>query len=308
MEQMTRQILHDPALQSELLDVGYVKVQMLDPDELAAFNAEWDRLRPDDAWAPDGQSGFNRSTYHCTFLDTNHEYKRQAQDLVRRVFQPKIDRVVVDYRILTSNLYVKQPGVGRFQIHQNWPTTEDLSITTLTVWCPMHDVGVDNGTLRVVPGSHKIVPDVATPQEPPFFASFEDELIERYLQPLELRGGEALVFDDSLLHWSSENHSDHPRRAVQIETLPVEEQAVLYHLDRHGPEPQWELYAVDDDFFVDNSIDQVIGRPTTVRRVGLADYANRALDVEEFDALLQQGRAIRERVYSGGGWPHRAGV
>ncbi len=306
MDEM-RRILHDAELQEELLDVGYVKVSMLDADELAEFNREFDQLRPDDNWAPDG-TGLNRSTYHCTFLDTNHEYKRQAQDLVRRVFQPKIDEVVVDYRILTSNLYVKQPGVGRFQIHQNWPTTEDLSITTLTVWCPMHDVDVSNGTLRVVPGSHKIVPDVATPQRPPFFAPFEDELIERYLIPIELRGGEALVFDDSLLHWSSENASDSPRRAVQIETVPAEEQAVLYHLDDLGPEPQWELYAVDDDFFVDCSIDQVIGRPTSVRRIGLADYVNRSLSVEEFDELLARGPETRRRVYSGLGWPDHAEV
>ena len=302
-----RKILHDGALQDELLEKGFVKVRMLDERALEAFNREFDELRPDDGWAPDG-TGLNRSTYHCTFLDTNREYKRQAQDLVRRVFQPLIDEVVVDYRILTSNLYVKQPGRGRFQIHQNWPTTADLSITTLTVWCPLHDVGVHNGTLRLVPGSHKIVPDVATPQEPPFFSSFEDELIDRYLEPIELSAGEALVFDDSLLHWSSENTSDEPRRAVQIETLPAEEQAVLYHLDRHGPEPQWELYAVDDAFFVDHSIDQVIGRPSTVRRIGLADYVNRQLDVAEFDRLLANGAEIRRNVYAGLGWPDHAEV
>ena len=83
---------------------------------------------------------------------------------------------------------------------------------------------------------------------------------------------------------------------------------MLYHLDTHGPEPQWELYAVDDDFFVDNSIDQVIGRPSTVPRIGLADYANRALDVGEFDSLLERGREIRERVYAGEGWSDRARV
>jgi len=300
-----RQILHDPDLQAELLEHGFVKVPLLDVGELAAFNEEWDQLRPDDNWAPDG-TGLNRSTYHCTFLDTNQSYKRQAQDLVRAVFQPKIDQVVVDYRILTSNLYVKQPGVGRFQIHQNWPTTEDLSITTLTVWCPMHDVDESNGTIRVVPGSHKIVSDVATPQRPSFFDAFEDELIDRYLQPISMRGGEALVFDDSLLHWSTENYSDAPRRAVQIETVPAEEQAVLYHLDDYGPEPQWELYAVDDAFFVDHSIDQVIGRPSTVKRIGLAEFTNRGLTLEQFDDLLTRGPEIRERVYAGQGWPDRA--
>ncbi|MGB3409636.1 MAG: phytanoyl-CoA dioxygenase family protein [Microthrixaceae bacterium] len=299
-----RRILNDLAKQQELLDVGFIKVQMLDESELGAFNDEFDQLKPDDKWAPDG-TGLNRSSYHCTFLDTNKEYKRQAQDLIRRVFQPKVDVFMADYRILTSNLYVKQPGVGRFQIHQNWPTTIDLSITTLTVWCPMHDVDETNGTLRVVPRSHKILPDVATPQLPPFFADFEDALIDRYLEPVTLLAGEALIFDDSLLHWSSENLSDKPRRAVQIETLPSEETAVLYHLDERGPEPQWEVFEVDDDFFVDHSIDMVIGRPSTQRRIGLADFVNQSCDETEFALLLEEGPEIRRQVYAGAGWPSR---
>lgn len=296
-----RQILRDPALEEELLDTGYVVVPFLDADEVAAAAAELDAMRPDDGFAPDG-TGLNRSTYHCTFLDTNHEYKRQAQDMIRRVFQPKIDQVVVDYRILTGNFYVKMPGKGRFQIHQNWPTTQDLSVTTLTVWCPFHDTDESNGTLRIVPGSHKIVPDVATPQRPPFFASFEDELIEKHLVPICLTAGQAIVFDDSLVHWSSENTSDSPRRAVQIETVPAELPAVLYHLDEYGPEPQWELYEVDDRFFVDHSITEVMGRPSDLRRIALADYVNRDLTEEEFSELLERGPDIRRRVYAGQGW------
>jgi hypothetical protein len=296
-----RQILRDPALESQLLETGYVRVPMLDAHEVAAVAAELDQLRPDDGFAPDG-TGLNRSTYHCTFLDTNLEYKRQAQQLISRVFQPKIDEVVVDYTILTGNFYVKMPGRGRFQIHQNWPTTLDLSITTLTVWCPFQDTGVHNGTLRIVPGSHKIVPDVATPQRPPFFAGFEESLIEKYLVPMELRAGEALVFDDSLVHWSSENVADSPRRAVQIETVPAEVPAVLYHLDEEGPEPQWAVFEVDGEFFVEHSIDQVMGRPTDLRQIATADFVNRDLTEAEFADLLRRGPEIRQRVYAGQGW------
>lgn len=301
-----RDVLRDPALQEELLDVGYVKVPMLEQAELSALIEEFDRLQPDDRFAPDGTGALNRSTYHCTFLDTNVEYKRAAQELIQRYFQPKIDEITAGYRILTGNFYVKMPGVGRFQIHQNWPTTEDLSITTLTIWCPLHDTDAENGTLRMVPGSHKIVPDIATPQEPPFFHQFEDELIENHLVPVPMEAGHALVFDDTLLHWSSENNSDSPRRAVQIELVPRDVPAVLYHLDTYGPEPQWELYEVDGDFFIDHSIDQVIERPKDLRRIALADYVNRDITEAEFLELLARGREIRERVYAGQGWPERA--
>jgi len=298
----TRDALRDPRLEAQLRDVGYVKVRLLDPDTLAATAAELDQLRPDDGFAPDG-TGLNRSTYHCTFLDTNLEYKERAQELIRRVYQPLIDEYVIDYRILTGNFYVKMPGTGRFQIHQNWPTTEDLALTTLTVWAPFHDTDYTNGTLCVVPGSHKIVPDVASPQRPPFFASFEDELIDHHLVPMELEAGEALIFDDSLLHWSPENRSDAPRRAVQIETVPAEAPTVLYHLGEHDGAERWDLYEVDDRFFIDHSIDQVIGRPTDLELLTVADYVNRELDEPQFVELLERGPSIRSQVYAGKGWP-----
>lgn len=297
-----RPVLRDPDLQAELLDVGYVVVELLDRDEVTAVAAELDAMSPDDGFAPDGTTGVNRSTYHCTFLDTNVDYKRRAQALIERAFQPKVDLVAADYRILTGNFYVKMPGRGRFQIHQNWPTTEDLSLTTLTFWCPLQDTDESNGTLRVVPGSHKIVPDVATPQRPPFFATFEDELIDRHLVPIPVRAGEAIVFDDSLVHWSSENHSDRPRRAVQIEAVPAEVRPVLYHLDETGPAPQWELFELDPSFFIEHSIDQVIGRPTGLERVATASFENRVIDEAEFVELVTKGVGIRERVYSGQGW------
>lgn len=299
---MMRQVLHDPDLQRELLEVGYVKVQLLDAAQIAALASELDLLRPDDGFAPDGRTGHNRSTYHCTFLDANVEYKRKAQELITAVFQPRIDEVVVDYRILTGNFYVKMPGTGRFQIHQNWPTTEDLSVTTLTVWCPLQDCDEINGTLRVVPRSHKLLPDVATPQRAPFFAEFEDELIERHLVPISVKAGEALIFDDSLLHWSSENLSDLPRRAVQIETLPAEVTPVLYHLDETAPVPRWDIYEVDWSFFVDHSIDQVMTRPETLNRISTGAFRNRSVTIDEFEALLAQGAEIRSQVYAGHGW------
>jgi hypothetical protein len=110
------------------------------------------------------------------------------------------------------------------------------------------------------------------------------------------------VFDDSLLHWSSENVADTPRRAVQIETVPAEVPAVLYHLDEDGPEPQWAVFEVDDEFFINHSIDQVIGRPTDLRQVATAEYVNRDLTEAEFAELLRRGPEIRERVYAGRGW------
>jgi hypothetical protein len=298
-----RSILHDPGLQAELLDRGYVTVPLLGPDDLARFRREVDELRPDDGFAPEGDGPFNFSTYHCTFLDTSASYKREANETVRRWFQPLIDQVVVDYRILTSNLYVKPPGRGRFQIHQNWPTLEDLAATTLTVWCPLQDCTVENATLHVVPGSHKITPDIATPSEPAWFSTFEDRLIDEHLVPIDVPAGHAIVFDDSLVHWSPENRGSEARIAVQIETVPAEARPVLFHLDRSAAVPRWEVFEVDFDFFVDHSIAEVVQRPATLWSLGHRKHDNRPMTSDEFAARLDRGAEIREHVYRTGAWP-----
>lgn len=292
----------DPALDPEIATKGYVKVELLGPGELEVLREGFAQLRPADGWAPEG-TGLNRSTYHCTFLDEDTDYKRRASQLVHEVFGPALRRVIADHEILTSNFYVKPAGTGRFQIHQNWPTTQDLSLTTLTVWCPLHDVDELGGTLQVVPGSHKVVPDIAAPTDEPFFGDIEDELIAHHLVPMPLRAGEALIFDDGLIHWSPENQREEPRRAVQIEMVPCGVTPILYHLDRTGPEPRWELLAVDEEFFIEHSITEVIDRPGHLEAVGHAPYVNRKLSVDELVSLLGRGDEIRAHVYEHGTWP-----
>lgn len=298
-----RTILRDTSLNDRLLSDGYVVVSMLSSEEVEEFLQQYEKLRPADGFAPDG-SGRIRSTYHCTFLDEDSGYKRAANDLIRSFFQPRIDQHVVDYRVLTSNLYVKPPGRGRFEMHQNWPTVADLTEITLTAWCPLVEVTGHNGGIQIVPRSHKIVPDVASPTVPPFFAEIEDLLVEEFLRPVPMSAGDCLIFDDSLIHWSDENRSQEPRVAVQIETVPGESEPVLWYCDAERSPLEWELLAVDDEWFIENSVFDAIARPQGLRMVGRAPNVNRVLSPGEFRQALQRGPRVNEDRY--GHVPHRA--
>src|SRR5947209_20077215 len=149
-----RTILSDPAQQQELRRKGFAMVPFLSAAEVKHILDELQYLRPDDNFAPDGK-GATKSTYHCSFLDTNLAYKRSASELIRRVFSPRVAQYLVGYEILNSNFYVKPPGTGRFQIHQNWPAI-NINDTSVTIWCPLLDTDESNGTIQVVEGSHKI--------------------------------------------------------------------------------------------------------------------------------------------------------
>jgi len=295
---MARPLFFDASLEAQLRDDGYAIVDLMDLEEASAIRRELEALQPDDGYAPDG-TGVNRARYHCTFLDSNTEYRAAVQAMIRREFQPRIDTVLDRCTILTGNVYVKQPGVGRFEIHQNWPTTSDIRDTTVTVWCPLVDVSDANGTIQLVKRSHKILPDICAVTAPKYFEPFYDELIERWLEPISLRAGQCLIFDDSLLHWSDDNASDAPRWVIQIETLPSEATPVVYWFDEDHDPPRFEYFGVDPDFYVDQGIGALLSRPAGLPALGSVERSNDRITERQFERLMAAGPETRARIFAG---------
>jgi hypothetical protein len=279
------------------LEKGFVKKQLLSGPELEYLSKALPELTPNDKFDPtvNPTNDFNLSSYHCTFLDDNITYKRAVDDLIRNVFSGLIHQHLDNYSILTSNFYVKPPGKGLFQIHQNWPTLQNLDLTTVTIWVPLHDTDASNGTLHVVEGSHKMVGDIAAVGAVPYFSNIEDLLIAEYLKPIPLKAGECLIFCDSLIHWSPQNNSDQPRIAIQIEAIPTEEQAVLYYFNPERPEV-FEVFEVNSSFFIENSIEAVINRPTGLKSLGTIKNNNRILDHAEFKEKLTAGSEKKKKL------------
>jgi hypothetical protein len=267
---------------------------MLDAAEMAGMLEGVRALRPADRFAPTGMV----HSYHCSFLDANGQYKRQAFNLIQQIFAPHISQVLNGYEILNCNFYVKPPGTGEFVIHQNWPAIADLNDTTVTVWCPLVDVVESNGALQVVEGSHKLLPHVEGPNCPGYFRDFREALIRKYLKPIPMSAGEALIFDDGLIHWSAKNDSTAARFAIQILCVPSDAQPVYFFFDPKTPE-RFELIAVDSEFFINADITDLTKRQPHWRSLGFIENRNRYLTEREFASLLARGGEIRQETYFG---------
>ena len=61
---------------------------------------------------------------------------------------------------------------------------------------------------------------------------YENE-IKELLTPVNIKAGEALVFDDSILHYSPRNNTDQDRIAIQCNIVPVGAD-VFYHEFKPG--------------------------------------------------------------------------
>lgn len=267
---------------------------MLSDNEVADLLAEIAQLRPDDNFTPQPESEKHPS-YHCSFLDTSEEYKRKTSDILRAKFQPLITKYMPDFVILNANFYVKPLNTGMIPIHQNWPMI-DLNDTTVTLWCPLQDVDVKNGVLHIIPGSHKIIPHVEGINVPAYFTHFREALVEKYLQPVPMKAGDAIIFDDGLLHWSPDNHSNQPRIAIQILCIPKDTTPFLYFYDPEHPD-RFEKIEAEPEFWLSQGAKDIRTRQPEWKSLGFVPNHNRFITEKEFADLLSRGNEIRQKIY-----------
>jgi hypothetical protein len=293
-----RRIFKDDALQRAFLEPGYVKVPMLSSAEVAGIREALGHMQPDDAFAPKG-----RRTFHCSYLDENEDYRRSVYQLLQAAFAPHVAEYLENYALLNCNFYVKPPGSGEFLLHQNWPALP-LDDTSVTVWCPLLDTDVANGTLEFVVGSHKIVPHVEGPNMPGLFDRICRQVIEKYLTPVPVKAGEAIIFDDSLIHWSARNTSQEPRVAIQILCVPADAQPCFYFYDPAHPE-RFERIKVDTEFFLTTRPRELCVRNPGWVSLGFTPNRNVLPDEAEFLDLLARGPETRRRIYAGESEPEK---
>jgi hypothetical protein len=279
-----RSIFKDKELQKIFDKQGYVHTNLLNKVEVSELILLVNQLKPEDKFAPNIDI-YHASDFHCTFLDNDVDYKRSMNKLIKEKFTSKINQVLVDYRIINGNFYVKPAHKGFFALHQNWRHTLNDDVTSVTVWCPLQDTTKENGTLHVVPASNKITNDISLPNQTPFYRSFEKGLWEKYVKEVPVKAGDCLIFCDTLLHGSPTNFSDAVRMAFQIETLPKEEPAVIYHYNELNPDVL-EIYEANDEFFLCNNL-------VNVPFIGTIPNPNKNITLQEFEALLHAGKIAK---------------
>lgn len=195
-------------------DNGYLlPFDIFDEREIADHRVQFDDLLA--RVQACGESSYSINGYHS-----------KCAGIYDLCVEPRIVRIVKD--ILGDDLicwgthyFCKMPGEGK-QVawHQDatyWPFDKSR---TVTVWLAIDDADRANGAMKVIPGSHRLGPMTSKASE----ASDQNVLAdvvpdaEAYGEPVyfELRGGQASVHTDMLLHGSEPNSSDRRRCGLTI--------------------------------------------------------------------------------------------
>jgi hypothetical protein len=261
---------HDERLEADFARQGYVVTPLLDSGEVRALRAAYERLH-----VP-GAKGFHASMHFA-----ERGYREAVFETVARALDGPVRRRLPGHRLRIANFVVKEPSAPEslVPLHQDFSFVDETVFRTVLVWCPLVDVGADNGCLGIVPGSHRLPGAFRACDDPHPFKGILRPLLDGYLRKLPMRAGDAVFYDGRLLHGSRPNQT--PERRVTAACVLTPPEAPLLHGHRISP-TDVEQFAVDEAFFRRFTLG---ARPSGVARLGVVSSPLRQHTVDVLDQL-----------------------
>jgi ectoine hydroxylase-related dioxygenase (phytanoyl-CoA dioxygenase family) len=281
-------IINDQNL-SKLIDAeGFAIRPLVSEDQLADLKQLFIRLH--EMEQEDG--GMFYSVY-----SQDLEYRKQIHEKISAILSTTVQKNFHDCRVLLNSFVVKLPGAkSEFYLHQDTTGLDEWTYSPLNLWIPLEDVDENNGCLGVIPKSHRFF----TPYRSISFPAPFDGInltVKKYLQPVRMKAGEVLVFDNRILHHSYSNLSGNTRTAVVCGMFPSEAELITCFKPQYELGGKVEIIAHEDDFLLKhpNFLIDCQSRPDSGTSLGWKDDPYHAISTETFEDLC---RAHQVQKYS----------
>lgn len=240
-------LFNDPAQQSQFDRLGFVKIQLFDDSDVSALKSHYQAQK---------FSNSNNEDFFVTLDNAHPENARRVTKGIEDLLFPKLEGVISDYQTFAGSFIVKEPGkTNAVPPHQDWTFVDESKYYSASIWTPLVDVNEENGALGVIPGSHTIFSYPRASPSPQYKAGLTEHAstLFPYIEIIEMKAGESLIFNNRLIHASLPNFSNEPRVAVGIGITRKEVQLIHYYLTPDVNKETLEVYEIDADFFNDYS-------------------------------------------------------
>ncbi len=190
-------------LEEELNEKGFAVIDLLSADEVEVFLNHYK--------INFGQ--IDRSPGRFTTLqDTDNKTKQAIHNFIVKHIDGPLRKYFKDFIIPVSQFYTKKAFTsGDIDLHADSTLLLNHQLEPhYAIWVPMIEVDKHNGTLTVVPYSHKVTQALFASSLGGYHHQ-HTEWLRQFEVPLHLMPGQAVVFDNNLLHNSTANTSSFDR-------------------------------------------------------------------------------------------------
>jgi len=219
-----------------------------------------------------------------TVADIPIEKVESVYHQINEVCQSNFDKVVKNYRIVASIFIIKKSEDDSYKgVHLDASMTLE-GYNNIGIWIPLCDVDEQTGRICLLDNSHHFLPPYNIPSMPCAFHHIES-IVEQHLTCISMRSGDALFFNNSMLHCTQKNRSGKTRIAVVIKLIDVNAPKVTAYYDENSPEgKKLRLYQHEDNFFLPGAFKMPMPPPSS-RFVGYVPELPRFITEEEFFKL-----------------------
>jgi hypothetical protein len=276
-----RDYITDEVLEDEIYKKGYAITGKLDDATLAKLMELYKSTH--NFQKPSG--GMFYSLY-----SRDIEYRTKVHEEIQGLLKPFYDSIFHEFRVVLNSFIVKVNGPeSEFCLHQDSTSIDERKYSNLSVWIPLQDTDLSNGCLNIIPYSHHMFSPFRGISFAQPFEKIEGTL-RRYLQPLILKAGDILLFDNRLVHNSAVNKSGKDRIVVMAGIYPKHIPIVTCYKDETSPCSLIEMIQQDDDFLITypNFLVGCRCRPETGKSIGFVNWNNRQIEEKEFVAMCKK--------------------
>jgi hypothetical protein len=271
-------IVRDAGLADELVREGYAVCPFLPEEAVAALR---------DIYLREHTIANAEGGMFYTLYSQDLAYRARIDAAVGEVMQPFLEAFFHSYKVMLHGFIVKVPGPkSGFLIHQDTTGLDEFRYSSLSVWIPLWDIGQEDGAMCLVRRTHRM----GYPYRGISFAFPFDKIhstVKRYLEPVYMKAGEAIIFDQRTFHASLPNRSDKNRVVAVAGLFPQD--AEFLHAYQEGPQAPIEIYRQADDFILKypRFMHDCRSRPITGEKVGEVDFQVPLWTAEEFEAKAE---------------------
>lgn len=242
------------------------------------------------------KTGFQPTTYSQSL-----DYRLKASEIIKTIALPYIEKILIDYKIFMGSYIVKHYDKNsELGVHQDMTLVDESIYSGINIWSPLCNTDENNGTLYLIPKSHRIFATYRNATIPNIYDKYYNQ-IKKYMIPTNLKAGEAIFFDNSLLHFSPINQSNQIRIATNVFVSHKAATITICYLDTNGN--QIELFEQEDDFFTTytqfNNEENLL-RPKMGKSIGFRDYDFPVLTPSMLDSIKtnQNRKSFLEQLKS----------
>jgi hypothetical protein len=273
-------LLNDAKLEQQVSKYGYTVVDLLTPEEVKEIKQGYDNFFPSIDRTPGRFTTLEHSTY---------ENKVAVHQFLTEQLKCALGALFRNYEVPVSQFYTKKAHTsGDIDLHGDTTLLLNSHLEPhYALWCPLMDVDENNGTLTVIPYSHRVFNTIFTNTVPWPFAEHR-EWMRQFEKPLTLKPGQAVLFDNNVLHNSTPNSTDTDRVCVALRITNKKAQYYSFYKPNRDKDDM-EVYAQAHDYYMNRIWNGDQQRPSTGKLIGTMNLPNKHISRNDLLTILTGG-------------------